>query len=107
VFEALQSFLRESDMRLPVRERENHTQHDVIATGGKAHNLPSPREFFGKRANWQVLDEHSEVVYSGGAPIQILYGTNRTRATVSSWLARSALESNLSASAHLPFCMRM
>jgi hypothetical protein len=60
VFEALQSFLRESDMRLPVRERKNHTQHDVIATGGKAHNLPSPREFFGKRANWQVLDEHSE-----------------------------------------------
>ena len=47
-------------MHFLVGDREDRAQHNVIAAGSEADDLPSAGEVFGKLADRQVLDQHAE-----------------------------------------------
>ena len=60
VLETLQSLLREGDMHLLLRDRDDRAQHDMVATGGEANKLPVPGEILWNFVNCQVFDEDAE-----------------------------------------------
>ena len=43
-------------MRLFVRDWKNHAEHDVIAAGGEAHDLPRADDFLRQLIDRNILD---------------------------------------------------